>query len=253
MFGSIAEKSAAAEADNAVDFGDDIGQMMGDEEDAESGGGEFAGGVAEFGLGAEVEGVGGFVEDEGLGVVDEGAGDDGAADFAGRHFVDGAIGEMGDVEEVHQFTGAGVHFGGDVMVGPDADGGEEAGEDGFADGVGLGALGGEVVGDDAEEGAEVKDVPGIAAEDAHFAGGRGIARVEFAGDGLDEGGFAAAVGAEDGDVFAKGDGEGDVFEAGAIAAEDGDVAKFEEGGGHGQTFRVARDSGNRRGGGGVSL
>ena len=36
--------------------------------------------------------------------------------------------------------------------------------------------------------------------------------VALAGDGLDEGGFAAAVGAEDGDVLAGVDGEVDVVE-----------------------------------------
>jgi hypothetical protein len=53
--------------------------------------------------------------------------------------------------------------------------------------------------------------------------------VELAVHGADEGGFAAAVGAEDGDVFAGLDGEVDVVEDDAVAGGYVDVAHVEEG------------------------
>ena len=53
-------------------------------------------------------------------------------------------------------------------------------------------------------------------------------RVAFARDGFDQRGFAAAVGAEDADVFAGADLEGDVVEGGAFAAHDGDVVQGEQ-------------------------
>jgi len=76
------------------------------------------------------------------------------------------------------------------------------------------------VGDDAEVFAKLGEVPAGAAEDADFWLGMFGARdggVEFAGHGADERGFAAAVGAEDGDVFSGLDGEVDVVEDIAVA------------------------------------
>lgn len=57
--------------------------------------------------------------------------------------------------------------------------------------------------------------------------------VKLAGDGFEQGGFAAAVGAEDGEVFAGVEGEGDVVEDGLVAAGYGDVLEIEDGRGHG--------------------
>ena len=113
------------------------------------------------------------------------------------------------------------------MVGPDADGAEEAGKDELATFDVAGALGHEVVGDEAEVVAEVKDVPVGSAED--LEGGFGAEeRVAFAGNGFDESGFAGAVGAEDGDVFAGVDCEGEAVKGEAAAAFDEDVFEVEE-------------------------
>ena len=87
------------------------------------------------------------------------------------------------------------------------------------------------VGDDAEVFAKLGEVPAGAAEDADFwhgMTGAGNGGVEFAGHGADEGGFAAAVGAEDGDVFAGLDGEVDVVEDNAVAEGYVDVAHVQE-------------------------
>ena len=112
------------------------------------------------------------------------------------------------------------------MVGPDADGAEEAGEDEFAAFDVAGALGHEVVADEAEVVAEVKYVPVGGAED--FERGFGAEqRVAFAGDGFNESRFAAAIGAEDGDVFAGVDGEVEAVEGAASAAFDEYVFEFE--------------------------
>jgi hypothetical protein len=75
--------------------------------------------------------------------------------------------------------------------------------------------------------AEFGEVPAGAAEDAYFGtgmGGAGDDGVDFAVHGADQGGFAAAVGAEDGDVFAGGDGEVDVVEDDGVAEGYVDVA-----------------------------
>ena len=104
-------------------------------------------------------------------------------------------------ETRHGFLSGGPHLGRDVMVRPDSDGAEEAGEHQLAAGDVPRALRHEIVADDAEMGAEVEDVPVFLAQDAQA--GFGLKqRITFARDGFDERGFTAAIGAEDGDVFA---------------------------------------------------
>ena len=143
---------------------------------------EGAHGFAEAALGGEVEGVGGFVEEELAGAVDEGAGDEDAAFFSGGHFADGLVGEVGGCSDrcaFEGFGGAGAHVFGDEEVGPEAGGGEEAGDDGIRGrwcgrwccrrcrrGAGCRTGGREGVGDDAEVLAELGEVPAGAAEDA---------------------------------------------------------------------------------------
>jgi hypothetical protein len=71
-------------------------------------------------------------------------------------------------------------------------------------------------------GAEVEDVPVFLALDAQT--GFGLKqRIAFARDRLDERGFTAAVGAEDGDVLAGIDREAEAVQGEAWAALDTDV------------------------------
>ncbi len=65
--GAVGDDSAIAHHDDAFHFGNDVGYLMGDEEDGGSLLGEGAHEGAEFSLGGEVEGVGGFVEQEAAG------------------------------------------------------------------------------------------------------------------------------------------------------------------------------------------
>ncbi len=109
--GPVEEDSAIFEEDDAVDFGDDVVEVVGDEKDADAGLGEVAKLLADFAEGWEVEAGGGFVEEEGVGVVNEGAGDEEAAGFAGREFVEPAVGQVSDFEAGHGLGGGGFHFG----------------------------------------------------------------------------------------------------------------------------------------------
>lgn len=81
--GSVGLDAAVTHEEDAVDFREDVAEVVGDEDDAGSLPGEAAEGFAEFALGGEVEGVGGLVEEELAGAVDEGAGDEDAALFSG--------------------------------------------------------------------------------------------------------------------------------------------------------------------------
>jgi len=90
-----------------------------------------------------------------------------------------------------------------------------------------GGAAGEFRGDDTEALLEFGKVPALATEDAdlRFRLGNWIA---LAGDGLDEAGFAATVGAEDGDVLSGVDGEIDVVEDDVVTAGDIDVGQMQE-------------------------
>jgi hypothetical protein len=52
--------------------------------------------------------------------------------------------------------------------------------------------------------------------------------VALAGDGFDEGGFAATIGTENGDVLAGVDSEVDVVKNDVVTAGNVDVSEFEE-------------------------
>jgi len=229
-FGAVGEDAAFLHHDDAVDLRQDVGQVVGDHEDAGALVGDAAEGLAEFALGGEVEGVGGFVEEEHFGLVDEGAGDHDAALLAGGHLSDEFRSEVGGLHEVEGLVGAVAHLRRDVEVGPEGGRGEEACGDRVKAAGDRGALTGKFGGDDAEVSTELRDVPALAAKKEQFRGG-GDDGVALAGDGFDEGGFATAVGAEDGEVLAAGDAQGDGVEDDVVAAGDADVAHKEEVGG----------------------
>lgn len=165
--GPVGDDAAMAHEDDAVDFRGDVGEVVGDEDEAGALLNKGAEAFAEVALGSEVEGVGGLVEEELAGAVDEGAGDEDAAFFAGGHFADGVPGEVGGMDAVEGFGGAIAHFVCNNEIGPEGGCSEEAGDDGVeADGAAGGAAGGvwgaggevhagEVVTDDAEVLAEL--------------------------------------------------------------------------------------------------
>lgn len=231
--GSVGEDAALAHEDDAADFWEDVAEVVGDEQDAGALLGEAAEGFAEAALGGEVECVGGLVEEELAGAVDQGAGDEDAAFFSGGHFADELLGEVGGLDAVKSFSGAGAHFWRDDKIGPEGGGGEEAGDDGVEAGGDGSALAGELgaegaVGDDAEVLAELGEVPAVAAEDADVHAGLDDG-IKLAGDGEDERGLAASVGAEDADMLAGADFEIDVVEDGAVSTGDVDLGEGEEG------------------------
>ncbi len=161
----------------------------------------------------------------------EGPGDQDAALLAGGHLTDELMAEIRGADLVEEIFRAGAHRGGDREVGPEGGGGEEAGEDGVkAGGLEEGSAG-KIRGDDSEALAEFGEIPAGAAEDADDGAGKGE-RVEFAGDRLEQGGLAAAVGTEDGEVLSRVEDEIDVAENGSAATGDVNVLKRKNGLGH---------------------
>src|ERR1700744_283684 len=83
--------------------------------------------------------------------------------------------------------------------------------------------------DDSEAFLQLRQVPAFATENADLRI-RLDDGVALAGDGLDEGRFAAAVGAEDRDVLAGANSEVDVVEHDIVATGHIDMLKFQKGG-----------------------
>ena len=190
--------------------------------------GEFGEALEDFEFAACVEGGGGLVEDEELGVAEVGAGEcdllplssgefDAPFEAATEHLVV-ASGEFGDDGVGEAFLGGGFDVGLVVLLIDTADGDVLTGGHFEAH---------EVLEDDADVAVEIFE--GVVAEvdaveeDLAF-GGIVEARNEF-----DDGGFALAVFADEGDALAGGEGEVEVFEDGAIGAGvgEGDVAELE--------------------------
>ena len=227
LFGTVGENAAVAHHDHPVDFGKNVGQMMGDHQDADSLLRNLAKGCTQLALRGEVEGIRGLVEEKHFRPMDQGPGDHDAALLAGGHFANELRFEVRGLHELEGLVGAVPHVGRDVEVGPQGGGGEESGNDGVEAARDRCTFARQLSGDDAEVCTELRNIPALAAKEAQRSGGRddGIA---LAGDGFDEGGFAAAVGAEDSDVLAVGDAERDTMQDDVIAASNGDVAHEEE-------------------------
>ena len=147
IFGSIGEQFSFLEENDAIDFGDNFRDMMSDEEDAKSGTGELAHGVAKLELTSNVEGVARLVEEQGVRIVNQGASDERALRFSGGHFEDRAVGEVSNAHARQGVVSAGVMFRMRLMIGEDAGTAEEAGQD-DVETPGIGSASGEQIGGD---------------------------------------------------------------------------------------------------------
>lgn len=204
-FGAVGYDAAVAHKEDAVDFGNDVGGVMGDENDGGSPLCQPAEESAEVLLSGKVEGIRGFIEKkhggwelvsagtrgdsrcvrEGLGLGcrsgrrrlrDDGSAkersgtgecptDHDAALLTGRHLTDGFVAEAFGTYQVEELFRARAHGGCDGEVGPQGRGGEEPGEDGIESGGLEGGFAGELGGDDSESTAELGEIPARTTKD----------------------------------------------------------------------------------------
>jgi len=85
VLGPISDDAAVFQENDAINFGDDFGDMMGHQKNAQAGLRQTAHGVTEFKLGGNVEGVAGLIQQQGLRFVDQGPGDQRALGLARGH------------------------------------------------------------------------------------------------------------------------------------------------------------------------
>ena len=202
--------------------------MVGHHQDADAARRQFAQRLAQFPGGAQIEAGGGLVEHQRLRIVHQGARDQDAARLAARHLIGIALRQVGDFEQLHHLARLLFHGGRDRVMRPDADAAEEAREHDFVARVVARAHLHPVVGDDAENVAQVEEAPLVAPQNAHAPGLVLEHRVQVARDQFDERRFAAPVGAEDGGVLALRDVQGDRVQGDALVAAHRDVVQFDE-------------------------
>lgn len=210
-FRSIANDVALSEQKDAVDLGDDIRNVMGDEENAGPLLGQFAEQMAEFALGADVESVRRLVEEQHLRRTDECAANHDTALLASGHFADRFVRQIDSIDLLEHFVGALAHCGRNHEIGPEGAAGEEAGENCISSRGVERRFSRKFGGDYTEALLEFGKIPSLAAKDADLRFGLDN-RIALAGNGLDEGGFTAAIRAKNGDVLTGVDAEIDIVE-----------------------------------------
>jgi hypothetical protein len=217
--GGVVGVDAAIDAEDALAEVIDDAEVVGDGEDGELG---FEGfdGFEEPGFDGEVDIGGGFVEEEDLGFANEGAGDEDALALAAGEFGEGVLGVVDEVHAFEGMVGGFLVFAGVATAEAIVDAAHEddvAGGDGEL-GVEVEVLGhvSDAGGGVARGGAEDFDLAAIGFEEAE--------------DEFKEGGFAAAVGADEAEGFAARDGEGGLFEDGGLVVGEVDAGELDGGG-----------------------
>ena len=182
--GALADEFAFVDDDDAAGEGVGFFEVVGGEEDGFAVGGQGADLGPEGAAGFYVEADGGLVEEDEVGVAGEGEGEEDTLFLAAGELTKEAVFEAFEVGEADEFArgeGAGVVAAEEVDVLADAEGFWGAAD--LEHDAGAEAVG-----------AEAR----VLAEDVGLAVGGGAEAEEE----LDGGGFAGAVGAEEGDYFA---------------------------------------------------
>ena len=132
------------------------------------------------------------------------------------------VAQVLDFEQMKDFIGAGFHPRSDMKVRPQGGARKKPGEDCVAAG-GVGrAFTGQFRGDDAQMLSQLGQIPLPLPEDLQ-AGSFARDRIALTSEGLNQRGFSAAVGAEDGDVFARPDTQRDVVQHDGFATRDKNI------------------------------
>ena len=216
--GAVGDEAAAVDdRDVSAEALDDFEDVRGEEDGGAARDHALKHGFERAG-GDGVDAFEGFVEEEDFGAVDNGSGESEFFLHAVGEVGDELFGFVGERHELEQLLGAGGGGGGIEAV--------HAADEVEVLGCGKTAEEGEAFGDDADLAFDFNGIgEGVEAEDPDAAGGGG----EKAGEHLDGGGFAGAVGAEEAEELAGRDGEVDVLNGSKVAK-----AASEAGGGDGR-------------------
>jgi len=146
--GAVRYDASLAKQHDAVNFGNNLFQMVGDQQQAHSAGRQRPHVLAHFALRGKIEASGGLVQQQSRGVMNESAGDEETPGLAGRQLIEPAAGKMAHIEACHGSLSGLFHLRKHEVVRPDTNGAKEAREHQLATGDVAGAGSHQVVADD---------------------------------------------------------------------------------------------------------
>lgn len=226
-FGTVADDATFAQQQNAIDLGNNVGDMMRDQQDAGSLLGQSTQQAAEFALCIQVECIRRLVEQKHLRRPDQSASDHDAPLLTGGHLANRLVDQVDRVDLFDHFIGALLHSWSDGEVGPEGAARKKSGKHSVTTRGVKRRFTRQFSGDDTQPLFKFGEVPTLTAKDAD-PGFRLDDWIALAGNRLDESGFSAAIGAKDSDMFTGIDAEIDVVENVVVAASYVDVGQFEK-------------------------
>src|SRR5579871_4581660 len=125
-FFAVSVHAAVFQENDPLDFGNDVGEVVRNDQDAGSGLRQLAQHRAQLERGVNIETVGGFIQKQRRWIMHHSASDQDAAALAGRHFIDEPVSQVRYFEEIQYFASFRLHGGGDQMIGLNADAAEES-------------------------------------------------------------------------------------------------------------------------------
>jgi len=150
-FGAVGHNAPFAQEDHAIDFRDDFGDVMGNQQNGYPGLRQLPQCVAQLELRGDVQRVAGLVKEQRSRLVDEGPRDERALGFAGRHLGHRAVGQMSDAQAAERVRSARQMLRIRMVVWKDARAAEKAGKDHVAPCGVRGARSQQIGRDDAQE------------------------------------------------------------------------------------------------------
>ena len=124
---SIADNAARLHHDHALDFRQDIGEMMGNQQNSSSLLRQPAHGVPQLPLRGQIESVARLVEQENLGSMHDGSPNQDALRFAYRHLTHRLVAKVLDFQQLKNFVRSLPHLLGDMEVRPQSRARKETG------------------------------------------------------------------------------------------------------------------------------
>lgn len=222
---SVADNAARLHHDHALDFRQDVGEMMGNQQNSSSLLRQQAHGVPQFPLGGQIESVAGLVKQEDLGPMHNGSPNQNALGFAYRHLTHWLVAKVLDLQQMKNFIRPLPHLLGNVEVRPQGRARKEARHHRITTCCVRRAFARQFGGNSTQVPAQLGQVPLLAAKDTEVR----IfphQRIALARKRLDQCRFSAAIRPQDGDVFLLADAQRKVVQHDRIAARHRNIFHF---------------------------
>ena len=190
--GAVGEHRPFFQQHHARHLRRDLVDVVGDEDDGLACLHEAADDVEVLKASLEVEAAGRLIQQQRIGIADQGAAEQEPALLSGGHGGEGTVFQLGHPEPLHDVLGAGAVVGAELLIGPGVGARIVARQDDAQAAHVAPILVLKVVGDDAEVGPQVEEVPALLAEEPYGAA-LALDGIDVARQQLEQGRFAGAV------------------------------------------------------------